>query len=71
MQRPGQYTSKATATSVKITEIHVFIQYKPGKSMISADHLNRNIHSGSSREPTVPNLDLEVSALELNASPSK
>ena len=39
--------------------------------MIFADHLSRNVHSGSSREPTIPDLNLEVSALELNASPSK
>ena len=39
--------------------------------MIFADHLNCNVHSGPSREPTVPNLDLKVSSLELNASLSK
>ena len=41
--------------------------------MIFADHLSHNVHSGSSREPTIPNLDLdlEVSSLELNACPSK
>ena len=39
--------------------------------MIFTDHLSRNVHSGPSREPTVPNLDLEISSLELNASLSK
>ena len=39
--------------------------------MIFADHLSHNVHSGPSREPTIPDLNLEVSALELNASPSK
>ena len=39
--------------------------------MISADHLSYNIHPEASRMPTIPDLNLEVSALELNASPSK
>ena len=39
--------------------------------MIFADRLSRNVHLNSSNEPTLPNLDLEISALELNASPSK
>ena len=39
--------------------------------MIFADHLSRNVHSTvcPSNEPTLPNL--EISSLELNASPSK
>ena len=47
------------------------IWYKPGKSMIFADHLSCNIHPEASKVPTIPNLNLEVSALELNASPSE
>ena len=47
------------------------IWYKPGKSMIFADYLSRNIHPEDSRMPKIPDLNLEVSALELNASPSK
>ena len=39
--------------------------------MIFADHLSRNIHPEASKVPTIPNLNFEVSALELNASPSK
>ena len=39
--------------------------------MIFADHLSRNVNSNSSEVPTIPDLNLEVSALELNASPSK
>ena len=39
--------------------------------MIFADRLSHNIHSEASRMPTIPDLNLEVSALELNASPSK
>ena len=39
--------------------------------MVFADHLSCNIHPEVSKVPKVPNLNLEVSALELNASPSK
>ena len=49
----------------------VTIWYKPGKSMIFADHLSQNVDVETSKVPTVPNLDLKVSTLELNASPSK
>ena len=49
----------------------VTIWYKPGKSMIFADHLSCNIHPVASKMPTIPDLNLEVSALELNASLSK
>ena len=47
------------------------IQYKPGKSMIFADHLSHNVNPEASKVPTIPDLNLEVSALELNASLSK
>ena len=39
--------------------------------MIFADHLSGNTHPEPSKVPTIPDLNLEVSALELNASPSK
>ena len=39
--------------------------------MIFADHLIRNVCPTPSNEPTLPNLDLEISSLELNASLSK
>ena len=39
--------------------------------MIFADHLSRNVNSNGSKVPTIPDLNLEVLALELNASPSK
>ena len=39
--------------------------------MIFADHLSRNVQPIPSNEPTLSNLDLEISVLELNASPSK
>ena len=39
--------------------------------MIFADHLSHNIHPGASKVPIIPDLNLEVSALELNASLSK
>ena len=49
----------------------VTIWYKPDKFMIFADHLSHNIHPVASKMPTIPDLNLEVSSLELNASPSK
>ena len=39
--------------------------------MIFADHLSRNIHPEAFKVPTIPDLNLKVSALELNASLSK
>ena len=39
--------------------------------MIFADHLSRNVNPEASEVPTVPGLNLDVSSLELNASPSK
>ena len=39
--------------------------------MIFVDHLSRNINPESSKVPTIPGLNLEVSSLELNASLSK
>ena len=39
--------------------------------MIFTDHLSRNVHPTPSDEPTLSNLDLEISSLELNASPTK
>ena len=39
--------------------------------MIFADHLSCNIHPEAFKMPTIPDLNLEVSALELNASPFK
>ena len=47
----------------------VTIWYKPAKSMIFVDHLSRNVNPENSKVPTIPGL--EVSSLELNASPSK
>ena len=56
---------------LRLQKYDITIQYEPGKSMIFADHLSRNVNSESSKVPTIPGLNLEVSALELNASPSK
>ena len=39
--------------------------------MIFADHLSRDVNPEASKTPTLPGLNLEVSSLELNASPSK
>ena len=56
---------------LRLQKYNIQIQYKPGKSMIFADHLSRNVHPTPNDELTLPNLDLEISTLELNASPSK
>ena len=56
---------------LRLQKYNFEILYKPGKSMIFADHLSHNIHPEASRMPTIPDLNLEVSALELNTSPSK
>ena len=45
--------------------------YKPRKSMIFADHFSCNVNPKASKVPTIHDLNLEVSALEMNASPSK
>ena len=39
--------------------------------MIFTVHLSHNMNPEASKVPTIPDLNLEVSALELNASPSK
>ena len=54
---------------LRLQKYNIQIQYKPGKSMIFADHLSRNVHPTPNDELTLPNL--EISTLELNASPSK
>ena len=56
---------------LRLQKYAVTILYKHGKNMIFADHLSRNVGQNSSKVPTVPGLNLEVSSLELNASPSK
>ena len=56
---------------LRLQKYNATIWYKLGKNMISADHLSRNVNSDGSKVPTIPDLNLEVSAFELNASPSK
>ena len=56
---------------LRLQKYDIVIQYKPGKSMMLADHLSCNLNPEASKVPTIPDLNLEVSALELNASPSK
>ena len=56
---------------LRLQKYNVTIWYKPSKNMIFVDHLSRNVNSDSSKGPTLPGLNLEVSALELNASLSK
>ena len=56
---------------LKLQKYDVAIWYKPGKNMIFADHLSRNINLEASKTPTIPGLNLDVPSLELNASLSK
>ena len=56
---------------LQLQKYDVTIWYKSGKSMIFVDHLSHNIHPEASKVLTISNLNLEVSALELNASPSR
>ena len=56
---------------LRLQKYNFEILNKPGKSMIFADHLSCNVHPEASRMPTIPDLNLEFSALELNASASK
>ena len=56
---------------LRLQKYDIVTQYKPGKSMIFADHLSRNINPESSKVPTIPGLNVDISSLELNASPSK
>ena len=42
-----------------LQKYNMTIRYKPGKSMIFADHLSRNINPESSKVPTIPGLNLE------------
>ena len=56
---------------LRLQKYYVTISYKPGKNIIFADHLSRNVNSHGSKVPIIHDLNLEVSAFELNASPSK
>ena len=48
----------------RLQRYDITIQYKPGKSMIFADHLSRNVNPESSKVPTIPGLNLDVLSLE-------
>ena len=56
---------------LRLQKYDVTIWYKPGKSMIFADHLSCNVNPEASKMPTIPDLNLKVSASEPNANPSK
>ena len=43
----------------------------PGKEMVFADHLSRNVATEKSQEPTCKGLDLKVEDIYLNASDEK
>ena len=56
---------------LRLQKYNVSIWYKPGKSMMFADHLSKNVNPEVSKVPTVSGLNFEISSLELNTSPSK
>ena len=56
---------------LRLQKYDASVLYKPGKSMIFTDHLSCNVNPETSKTFTLPDLNLEVSSLELNASPSK
>ena len=45
---------------LRLQKYNFEILYKPGKSMIFADHLSHNVHPEASKIPTIADLNLEV-----------
>ena len=67
MKRPGQCTPKVTNAVIEITEI--CCNYTVAwKEYDFCKPFKQECWSNSSKVPTVPGLNLEVSSLELNAS---
>ena len=53
---------------LRMNNYNVVLTWIPGKEMIFADHLSRNIGPNLSNEPTCSGLDLKVQDIYLNAS---
>ena len=53
---------------LRMNNYNVSLAWIPGKEMIFADHLSRNIGPDLSNEPTCSGLDLKVQDIYLNAS---
>ena len=50
---------------------NVALQWIPGKDMIFADHLSRNIGSKESNEPTCTGLEMKIQDIYLNTSENR
>ena len=53
---------------LRMNNYNVSLKWIPGKEMIFADHLSRNIGPNQSNEPTCSGLDLKIQDIYLNAS---
>ena len=53
---------------LRMNNYNVALQWIPGKEMILADHLSRNIRSKESNEPTCTGLEMKIQDIYLSAS---
>ena len=57
--------------NVRLNNYYATLTWIPGKEMVFADHLSRNVATEKSQEPTCKGLDLKVEDIYLNASDEK
>ena len=53
---------------LRLNNYNATLQWIPGKEMVFADHLSRNIMNKESNEPTCKGLDIKVEDIYLSAS---
>ena len=53
---------------LRLNNYNAMLQWIPGKEMVFADHLSRNIVNKESNEPTCTGLDMKIQDIYLNAS---
>ena len=53
---------------LRLNNYNATLQWIPGKNMVFADHLSRNVSTKESKEPTCSGLDLKINDIYLNAS---
>ena len=53
---------------LKLNNYNATLQWIPGKNMVFADNLSRNVGVKESKEPTCSGLDLKINDIHLNAS---
>ena len=56
---------------LRLNNYNVTLHWIPGKDMVFADHLSRNVSAQESKEPTCSGLDLKINNIYLNASKEK